>query len=81
MERKIVLEVEELEERIAPHVTFLGGGESAVGTVYHYSGEVPPHLVLPNGNEVTIPDASTGINDDVDPLHGIKGAYLGSDRT
>jgi len=58
MERKIVLEIEELEERIAPHcgsAVALGGGNAAVG--------INPHggdLCLPNGNAVDLPDASDG---------------------
>jgi hypothetical protein len=47
MKRKIVLEIEELEERIAPH-SWLGGGHSPV---FAHGG----HLALPNGNEVGLP--------------------------
>jgi hypothetical protein len=56
MERKIVLEVEELEERIAPHCpTALGGDSAAVGLQDH-----GPHvaLCLPNGETQALPDAA-----------------------
>ncbi len=48
MKRKIVLEIEELEERIAPH-SWLGGGHSPV---FAHGGA----LALPNGNEVLLPE-------------------------
>jgi hypothetical protein len=44
----ITLEIEELEERIAPHA-WLGGGHSPV---FAHGGM----LALPNGNEVLLPE-------------------------
>jgi hypothetical protein len=48
MKKKIVLEIEELEERIAPHA-WLGGGHSPVLT---HGG----NMQLPNGELVQLPE-------------------------
>lgn len=62
MERKIVLEIEELEERIAPHA-YLGMGNSEVWSWKHGPSDPVTHLLLPNGTELQIPGvAYTGIN-------------------
>jgi len=70
MERKIVLEVEELEERIAPHFTGLGQEHAAVGGQVHGVGTAIPKLELPNGTILELPVASG---------HGIHTAYAGPD--
>lgn len=48
-----LLEIEELEPRIAPHGA-LGGGHAAV--LVHGGHE----LILPNGNEIELPGAAEG---------------------
>lgn len=57
MERKIVLEVEELEERIAPHCAgtwpALGGGHAAVDT-YSHGGGSSVGVCPPNGESVHV---------------------------
>ncbi|MDH3443585.1 MAG: hypothetical protein OEN50_06665 [Deltaproteobacteria bacterium] len=68
MERRLVLEIEELEERIAPHFTPLGQGHAAVGGQVHGVGTAIPLLELPNGTELNLP---------VEAGHGIHTAYHG----
>ena len=46
-EQKILLNIEELEERIAPHGAPLGGGHAAV----EFNSDGTGHLELPNGEE------------------------------
>ncbi len=65
MERKIVLEVEELEERIAPHFTALGQEHAMVGGQAHGPNVA---LLLPNGNQIPLPAAAS---------HGIHTAFDG----
>lgn len=52
MERKIVLEVEELEERIAPHAYL---GESEMVRVWSHGGTT--HLQNPSPNFDSVPEA------------------------
>ena len=54
MKHKISLNIEELEERIAPHA-FLGNGNSEV-MGWKHGDDGDPTLRPPNGEDVVLPD-------------------------
>jgi hypothetical protein len=51
-EQELSLEIEELEERIAPHFSALGGGAAVVEAWTH---DPDVRLLLPDGSELGMP--------------------------